>query len=147
MRMNISVPDKLAEQVRGLDLPISGICQKALGAAVEDAQRRAAFTDDLDAIAARLRGTLNEETTARYQEAVEDGWAWAKEYATASDLKELADDPNYLHPQLPSLIDFHSAKTGQDVISVDVHDAEERLYWDGFVDGAVSLWDAVRNRL
>jgi hypothetical protein len=37
MRMNISVPDELAEQVRALDLSISGICQTALRAAVENA--------------------------------------------------------------------------------------------------------------
>lgn len=30
MRMNISVPDQLAEQVRELELPISSICQNAL---------------------------------------------------------------------------------------------------------------------
>jgi hypothetical protein len=30
MRMNISVPDDLAEQVRKRDLPISAICQRAL---------------------------------------------------------------------------------------------------------------------
>ena len=35
MRMNISVPDVLAEQVRTRDLPISAICQDALRTAVE----------------------------------------------------------------------------------------------------------------
>ena len=30
MRMNISVPDALAEEVRRRDLPISAICQRAL---------------------------------------------------------------------------------------------------------------------
>jgi hypothetical protein len=34
MRMNISVPDELAEQVRERDLPISAICQRALREAV-----------------------------------------------------------------------------------------------------------------
>jgi post-segregation antitoxin (ccd killing protein) len=35
MRMNISVPDDLAEAVRELHLPISAICQNALREAVE----------------------------------------------------------------------------------------------------------------
>lgn len=39
MRMNISVPDELAEQVRALDLPISAVCQKALRNAVDNASR------------------------------------------------------------------------------------------------------------
>jgi hypothetical protein len=36
MRMNISVPDELAAQVRDLELPISAICQNALRAEVEN---------------------------------------------------------------------------------------------------------------
>jgi hypothetical protein len=39
MRMNISVPDDLAEQVRARDLPISSICQDALRQALETAER------------------------------------------------------------------------------------------------------------
>ena len=35
MRMNISVPDDLAEAVRGLQLPVSAICQNALREEVE----------------------------------------------------------------------------------------------------------------
>jgi len=35
MRMNISVPDDLAEAVRGLHLPVSAICQNALREEVE----------------------------------------------------------------------------------------------------------------
>ncbi len=37
MRMTISVPDELGEQIRELGLPISSICQKGLRTAVENA--------------------------------------------------------------------------------------------------------------
>jgi hypothetical protein len=39
MRMNISVPDELADQVRALELPISAICQTALRNAVIDTRQ------------------------------------------------------------------------------------------------------------
>lgn len=40
MRLNISVPDDLAERVRALDLPVSRICQDALRYAADAAGRR-----------------------------------------------------------------------------------------------------------
>jgi hypothetical protein len=39
MRMNISVPDELAAQVRELDLPISTICQHALREAAREREQ------------------------------------------------------------------------------------------------------------
>lgn len=45
MRMNISVPDDLAAEVRGLDLPISRICQGALQTAVEHAKTNTALEE------------------------------------------------------------------------------------------------------
>jgi hypothetical protein len=46
MRMNISVPDELAEQVRLRDIPISAICQRALRDEV-DRLRRIEDADDI----------------------------------------------------------------------------------------------------
>lgn len=43
MRMNISVPDILAEQVRERDLPISAICQRALREELERLRSDAGF--------------------------------------------------------------------------------------------------------
>jgi hypothetical protein len=47
MRMNISVPDELAEEVRQRDLPISAICQRALREAVGQEQAVEQATDIL----------------------------------------------------------------------------------------------------
>jgi hypothetical protein len=46
MRMNISVPDALAEEVRQRNVPISAICQRALREEV-DRLRRVESTDDI----------------------------------------------------------------------------------------------------
>lgn len=45
MRMNISVPDDLAEQTRAYALPVSKICQAALAAAVADAAKDGVYGD------------------------------------------------------------------------------------------------------
>lgn len=155
MRMNISVPDDLAEQVRTLDLPISGICQKALGSAVEDAERKAAFVDDLDAVVERLRGTVdaeNAEKAAQKAEGREDGITWAKEYATVGDLEGLADgEADGLHPHSPTLRDFFRARKGWTPITlsspVPVDVVEDEEYWDGFMIGAIQVWEAVCDRI
>lgn len=50
MRMNISVPDELAEQVRTRDLPISAICQDALREAVEMHDKKERTMTDMQQI-------------------------------------------------------------------------------------------------
>lgn len=148
MRMNISVPDDLAEQVRALDLPISSICQKALNTAVQDAEKRAAFVGDLEAVARRLRGTVDADKQARLAEGREDGIVWAKEYASVRDLAQLADgESDGIHPQSLSLIAFKSAQVGQAVISVDIDLDDDEAYWDGFMRGAMEVWEAVYDRV
>lgn len=148
MRMNISVPDDLAEQVRALDLPISGICQRALGEAVTAAERRAKFADDLDAVADRLRGTVDLANHGKRVEGRRDGIIWAKEYASVRDLTRLADgESDGIHPQSPSLLAFKSAQTGQNVVSVDIDLDDDEPYWDGFMAGAMEVWEAVYDRV
>lgn len=47
-RLNISVPDELAERVRSLGLRVSEICQKALQEAAESAEEEASPLDERD---------------------------------------------------------------------------------------------------
>lgn len=141
MRMNISVPDELAEQVRARDLPISAICQRALSAAVRDDEQRAMLGGDLDEVAERLRGTVDATFKAKFANGRDDGIAWAKHYATVDDLTRLASEGvAALGPASPSLVEFVSATRGQRVTSVDI---VVSAYWDGFAAGAVEVWKVV----
>jgi post-segregation antitoxin (ccd killing protein) len=141
MRMNISVPDALAEQVRTYDLPISAICQKALNTAVRNVERRAALGGDLDEVAERLRGTVDDATKAKRAHGRHDGIAYAKYYATADDLKQL--EGGIYDLTSPSLIDFMSATLGRLVPSVDIDNTDP--YWAGFLAGTTEVWEAVRS--
>jgi post-segregation antitoxin (ccd killing protein) len=46
MRMNISVPDDLAQRTRELALPVSKICQAALAEAVAEATENGVYGND-----------------------------------------------------------------------------------------------------
>lgn len=144
MRMNISVPDDLAEQVRALDLPISAVCQQALSTAVREAK----FTGALDKVADRLRSTIDAQDVRRRKEGLDDGIEWARMYATADELSQLANgDSDALHSTSETLVAFKSAQLGQDVISVDVRAEEDWPYWESFMLGAARVWDAVHDRI
>ena len=141
MRMNISVPDDLAEQVRALDLPISAICQRALSGAVRAAEQRALLGDDLDAAVERLRGSVDATFKAEHAEGRHDGITWAKHYATAHDLTRLASEGvAALDPNPASLLALMSSTRTQIVTSVDIGVS---AYWDGFEAGANEVWKAV----
>jgi hypothetical protein len=143
MRMNISVPDELAEQVRTLNIPISHVCQKALSAEVQVAQRQAAFVGDFNVVAARLRSTRSEESIMKFEEGFDHGFAWAKDCATFAELKYLAEEELLdQYDDTHTIVAFVSGLTGQHVTSVNTRDGD-RSYWEGFINGAHDVWTSV----
>lgn len=94
-------------------------------------------------LAERLRGTVNQPALDSRDCGCRDGTRWAKEYATAGELKQLASlDDRVLvvgHPN--TLAGFISTTWGafHQVVKVDTEDP----YWDGFQAGAGDVWDAV----
>ncbi|MEE1941708.1 type II toxin-antitoxin system CcdA family antitoxin [Streptomyces sp. TRM 70361] len=161
MRMNISVPDALAEQVRARDLPISAICQEALRDAVERAaareRARENVTSGIAAVVERLRGTIDDRDRERLrsdrelrEEGRDDGVAWARDYATAAELKYLASYGSGRGREksvpLRSLFAFLSDKRNEKVTHIPVIKAEDP-YWGGFIGGAGEVWNVVADRL
>lgn len=147
MRMNISVPDELAEQVRARDLPISAICQDALRRAVEQAQKKEQIMTGIEAIAERLRGTIDEAEKEHRAEGRQLGMLWAKEYATADDLKAVAES---------NRMTFNMGLGG--TVNVSIHEFYENVdhgfdaqyadeHNEGFIVGAREVWDAVEHLL
>lgn len=145
--MNISVPDELAEQVRTHKIAISETCQRALRKAVDDAQTADAIMTDIDAVTARLRGTVDDDERKLREEGRQDGIEWAKKYATANELEHMAsyDGSGGRFERDHSLVTFRSDKDNQHIISVGLE--VEEPYGDGFVEGAGEIWDAVADRL
>jgi hypothetical protein len=146
VRLNISVPDDLAEQVRAHDLPISAICQTALRSEVELAKKKEQIMTDLDVVVDRLRGTQDEARKRHYDEGRALGVLWAKTWATFDDLKRVAEG---------DLDNFIRFDTGNDSMlefydSLDDHGMESAYADDhnlGFIAGAAEVWDAVKHRL
>lgn len=145
MRLNISVPDDLAEQVRAHDLPISAICQTALRNEVELAKKKEQIMTDLDAVVDRLRSTQDEARKEHYQEGHDLGVMWAKQFATADQLRLVAENLAAFEGGfgigVEPYADFY--ETVDHTFDPDYFD-EHR---EGFGDGATEVWDAVKNRL
>lgn len=68
------------------------------------------------------------------QEGYEDGIAWARKWASPSELREIADLElgSGAHYQDHSIVKFFAAKHKQHVIGVCPPDS---AYWEGFIDG------------
>jgi post-segregation antitoxin (ccd killing protein) len=91
-KINVYVPDALAERIKAVGISVSPICQRALEEEVRrmEAQQRASA--ELLEVAARLRSTrpspvLGDEEGARGHET---GLDWARNTASYEELSELA---------------------------------------------------------
>ncbi|MFJ9626211.1 hypothetical protein ACIQPR_21835 [Streptomyces sp. NPDC091280] len=153
--MNISVPDSLAEQVRARDLPISAICQEALLHAVERERAKEGITGNLAAVVERLRGTVDDKDRERRksdremrEEGHADGITWAKDYATAAELRHMAayDSGRRDGPPFRSLFPFMSDKRNEKVTHIPPIRVKEP-YWAGFIAGAGEVWAVVADQL
>lgn len=144
MKTSIYLPDELAEQVRAHGISISEVTQAALRQAVHAAMIDQSILGDIDAVAERLRSTIDQTAKHQYEGGWRDGVLWAKQYATAGELAGLATlDTRAVHLEPPhSLIDFSSSREGQKLIGVTVF--TEDPYWNGFTKGVGEVWQAVQ---
>ncbi|MER6355680.1 type II toxin-antitoxin system CcdA family antitoxin [Streptomyces sp. NPDC001634] len=145
MRMNISVPDELAEQVRARDLPISSICQDALRKAVDLAEKKEQIMTDMQAVVERLRATQNEERQRHIDEGRELGILWAKQYATADELRQVAEgDGEDYERGIGSgagIAEFYQE------VENNYDEEYQEEHNDAFVEGAREVWEAVKHLL
>jgi post-segregation antitoxin (ccd killing protein) len=142
-KVNVYLPDDLAEVARAAELSVSPICQAAIREELRKLQIREAAESDLQAVAARLRDTLDEEEAEQGREGHQDGVAWARRYATATELRWIARD---FEPgrggdiQEGTLLEFFSDKEGRHMVSLH---PELGAYWLGFIEGAGEVLEAV----
>jgi post-segregation antitoxin (ccd killing protein) len=142
--VTIYLPADLAAEAKAAKLSLSSIAQRAIREELTRMQAKHVATGDLEAVAARLRSTLDEEELMQEQEGRTDGATWAREYATAAELRWLVEhfepgrggDFDHSH----SITAFFSAKDREHVTSVGHQD---NAYWHGFVDGARGVLEAV----
>lgn len=149
-RVNIYLPDDMAAEVREAEqLSVSSVCQRAIRKELDrlNAQREA--TRDIEAVAARLRGTVTEEDAVLRQEGYEDGISWAREWATASELRFIATDwePGrggdlQLGQGCDSLVEFSGEKAGGNGFGIRAEEGDP--YWDGFINGAGEVLEQVK---
>lgn len=139
-KVNVYLPDELAEQVKRLAIPVSATCQQALTQEVHKMEALTTATTDIEATAERLRGTIQEEDSQHRQDGREDGNEWARMWATWLELSDLDRWDGDIRPD-----DDHSLN--EFIQDRDYHDIEFSTwepYWQGFLEGAVEVRETVR---
>src|SRR5690606_9171452 len=91
LKTSIYLPDDLAKQVRAHGIPISEVTQTALRRAVHAATIRENVVTDIQAVAERLRGTIDQSELDSRDRGRRDGISWAKDHATAGELAQVAN--------------------------------------------------------
>jgi len=91
-KVNVYLPEKLAEDVRAAKVSVSPVCQRALQQEVRRVNAMKEATSDLEKVAQRLRSTEDEEEKERFELGQELGREWAREYASVSELESVYTD-------------------------------------------------------
>ncbi|CAL9499308.1 type II toxin-antitoxin system CcdA family antitoxin [Streptomyces sp. enrichment culture] len=91
-KINVYVPDALAERIKAVGISVSPVCQRALEEEVRRMEAQQKASAELLEVAARLRATrhdsvLDGEKGAR---GYETGLDWARNTATYEELSEMA---------------------------------------------------------
>jgi Post-segregation antitoxin CcdA len=88
-KVNVYLPDDLAEAVKEWDVPLSSVCQQALRKEVQNMTMTAQATTEIEKVAARIRETRDDHEAKVVEAAHELGILWARNWATYSELEAL----------------------------------------------------------
>jgi post-segregation antitoxin (ccd killing protein) len=137
-KTTIYLPDPLAAEVKSPDIHVSAVCQRALEQEVRRVTARAAVTNDLAAVEARLRETIEEDGNQARDKGFAEGAAWAREVATFRELEAVAGlrESHWISTELPeSLANSLGWQSG--------HVESGYAFVSGVIDGAGTIYDAV----
>ena len=134
-KVNVYLPDALADAVKKAGVSVSPVCQRALEK--ETLMMRATSGTDqeqLKAAAARMRGDEQELSDDGYRQ----GWRWVIQEALPDELRQLS---NRSEAEQASYIRDHGHALGwnEDESRPMTNDD----YVRGFVDGALAAWEKV----
>jgi hypothetical protein len=145
-KVNVYLPDDLAEDARAAKLSLSPICQAAIREELDRMNAVKAASRDIKAVASRLNATIADDVRQQAREGRANGIVWARKYATAADLRFIARDfePGggwtFDLDTFPSICAFAGDRDRENVISVG---HEDTPYWRGFIEGASEILKAV----
>jgi post-segregation antitoxin (ccd killing protein) len=164
--LNTSITDELhAELKANPDINASELTRAAIRKALDQKAVVALATDDLDAVAARLRLTQTEEDERLFADGRKQGIRYAREFATLSDLRQLGEEAKeagwvdirtgtmpWGDTAYGSLVDFimrlRKEQSPEDWEPDEGFTFHEKYPWQrGVIVGAVEVWTQVKDRL
>jgi post-segregation antitoxin (ccd killing protein) len=138
-KVNIYLPDDLADEARKAKLSLSPVCQRAIRKELHDVKIKESATSDIEKVAARLNTTIDEEEAELRDYGRKDGIEWARESATASELRIVVEEGQAPESAWESIRSGVEAYEGRPLIDW----SDGTPYWRGFCAGAAEVWVAV----
>ena len=149
-KINVYLPDELAQDVKAASIPVSEVCQRALREEVLKVKAATAIGNDerLKAAAARLRASRDSTMSQREADGHSAGMSWALERATYSELEEIAGlaGQNWIYVNVGGDEDVWPT-LGPELDEIEVGNQlnASSLFDRGFVQGAIDAWWAMPN--
>ena len=145
-KVNVYLPDQLADGVRRHGIPLSQVCQRALEDEIAKRDVRAAVGEaQLKAAARRLKASRERADEERRAQSRRLGRKWALEDAEAPELAELADTVRLVGYQGDDWYfrDREQWPTLAEWLEQLWREGLWRLNLDAFVAGALEAWAQV----
>lgn len=152
-KVNVYLPDELAADVQRLGIQLSSICQRALREEVlRMATMQSVGEEQVARAVERLRLSANVEGETNWSQGKRSGRQWALQTAKHGELENLDDTfpaGELVHQdrclQIAKDIDYHDVEAWP-TLYFWLEDTNPKLNWlAGFVDGALEVWDEVRD--
>lgn len=163
MRINVSIPDDLHARMRRVRGVVwSNVAADAFEAKLAEIAKNKEIQNMKDVIE-RLKGAKHDDRREVFGAGREAGKSWAEEEATPTQLRrldEVRDEcgtgqlsaplwwPGWIFQIADPSLDANEANEHAELFieDVDLRDEEDAIAWaDGFVAGAMSIWDAVKD--
>jgi hypothetical protein len=156
-RTTITVPPDLKARMDAVDEPVnwSALACQAFEQRLAEITKRKVITNMTDVVN-RLRASKRTFEDHKYQEGHDAGKRWASNNAEAAELMRLAAW-HHLHQPHCGPVDFTSAVWPEHEGDTDIADAfwyphaDDRsptgAFVRGFADGALAIWDEVKDKL
>lgn len=149
-KVTIYLPDSLEEAVRAADISMSPICQHALQEEVRKVEAVKNATRDIERVASRLRGTIEEEAVEDRKEGFEWGADWARDIATFSELEAVVSRTyaewwdngpgGFIATSFEGVVEY--LNSGDD--GAFARKLDQEPFVRGFVEGAETVYNEVR---
>ncbi len=152
-RVNVYLPDDLAQRVKERGIQVSPVCQRALEKEVNVRSSDLMAEHDVERIITRLRDTQSEDDLREQEIGRSLGGQWAREVCTLKELETVAgniEDEKLFMREGGAALASHIWNADEMPEGADLSDAFSMVDYprfDAALQGATDVYNALQDRL